>query len=488
MADSFCEIGGYTELYVKILLLEELMETTRKNIEKLMEESRQEGTADDLKEAARDNNEKLEDLSQNFLEFKRDFVYQAPGPSELEPYRKRFQEFSDDLNGIDQRVRGNLLVLEVIQEPTEVNEAEEEHHRSPDLLETKEPQASSDAAGQAVFGNLGGNTLLQPDGQAMEKFYHKKIQEKAPASRYGKQPSPPKNPTRKLSLAAAAAEVRIEGKKKMQPFNLLPSGANWNLCDTIMDTYGFVLKEAQEIEMQVAKAFTQNPYQGIGSSIGERLLDWKGVWKVKETLQESKSKSERVQSLIPGLLKIWIFRVENQMYNLVLYLRSIMSGYQAAMAKFQQLRNSCGEHKRRNNGKVPIIVHRIVGLLEMQVPGGQSELNRYQQEALYKNCGFDRVIGSFHLMILRLTFVLDVSGDANNTRRISPNVVERCEQELGKLEGELNGIERRIMEGKENVQKKRKREDEVGGNGSGRGTGSLKMGEKGRGKMVWRDY
>ncbi|GLT67376.1 hypothetical protein SLA2020_408520 [Shorea laevis] len=457
MADSGAKKCAYDEIYNKILDLRELMETTRKNIVKLMEDSLKEGMADDPDDIAVTEHKKFEHFHQRFRMFERDCVNLVRNPSELDSYHKRFQEFAQELNKIDKEVSECLQLLEDIEEEAE------EQDQSPDHLGTKELQASSDAAGHTMFGNLEGKILPQSDIQAMEKFYDKKSREKPP--------SPPKNPTPKLS-PEAVAEVSTKGKKKMEVFNLLPIGTNWNLCDVIMHMYGFERPESQKIEMYIDKALTQNPYHGIGSSKGERILDWGSVSKAKQVLQESKAKIERLQNMIPGLFKIWVLRVENQMYSLVLYLRCIMSGYEPAMAKFQELRTSLGTYRQRNIGRVPIVAHRILKLLEMQVPEEQSELNRDQQEELYRDCGFDQVIGSIQKMILLCKSLLVVSGVASHAIRMSAYELERSEQVLRGAEEELNGMERRIMKARKNVQKKRKRVDEDGGNGSGTGTGT----------------
>ncbi|GLT97092.1 hypothetical protein SLE2022_146770 [Rubroshorea leprosula] len=455
MANSGSKKGAYDEMYDKILDLRGLMETTRKNIVKLMEDSLKEGMEDDPEDIAANEHEKFEDFHRRFRAFERDCVNLVRNPSELDSYHKRFQEFSQELNKIDKQVREYLQLIEDIEEEAE------EQNQSPIHLETKELQASSDAAGHTMFGNLEGKILPQSDMQAMEKFYDKKHGEKPP--------SLPKNPTPKLS-PEAAAEVSTEGKKKMEVFNLLPIGTNWNLCTVIMHMYGFERTESQKIEMYIDKAFIRNPYHGIGSSEGRRILDWRSVSKAKEVLQESKAKIQRLQNMIPGLFKIWLLRVENQMYSLVLYLRCIMSGYEPAMAKFQELRTSLEICRQRNIGRVPIVAHRILKLLEMQVPEEQSELNRDQQEALYRDCGFDQVIGSIQKMILLCKSLLMVSRGASHATRISAYELERSEQLLRKAEEELNGMERRLMKARKNVQKKRRREDEDGGNESRTGT------------------
>ncbi|GLT67375.1 hypothetical protein SLA2020_396890 [Shorea laevis] len=458
MANSGRKKDAYDEMFDKILDLRELMETTRKNIQTLMEGILEEGMEDDLEDIAVNEHEKFEDFRYRFRVFERDCINLVRNPSEYDSFHKRFQEFEQELNKIDQEVSEYLQLLE------DSEEEEEEQDQSPDHLEIEQLQASSDATGHTMFGNLEGKILSQSDMQAMEKFYDKKLREKPPP--------PPKYPTPKLS-PEAVAEVSTEGKKKMEVFNLLPIGTNWNLCDVIMHVYGFERTESHKIEMHIDKAFTQNPYHGIGSSKGERILDWGAVSKAKEVLQESKAKIQRHQNMIPGLFKIWIFRVENQMYNLVLYLRCFMSGYEPAMAKFQELRTSLAIYRKRNIGRVPIVAHRILKLLEMQVPEEeQSELNRDQQEELYRDCGFDQVIGSIQKMILLCKSLLVVSGVAYRARRISANELERSEQLLGEAEEELKGMERRIMEARKNVQKKRKREDEDGGTATGTATAS----------------
>lgn len=276
--------------------------------------------------------------------------------------------------------------------------------------------------------------------------------------------------------------------KEMQPIGATKSDANssgndrnWSLSDVMIRLYGFSPEEAEGKELKIATESKNNKpildSRLLFSSSESQILNWKGL--------------EFLKSVIPGNegehlknLRDRIFQLESAIYDLVLYLHSLMFGNEEGSEKLQNLRNSLRELKQNEDGMVPTVVYRILFLLEMQplVEGssGSSSGNGIgaQQAALYEKMDFNQMVDSIREMIMHLWGLLRRS-DIPTAKTITPDVLGECDKGLLEVEGELRKIEGRIKEAKCDVLRKRKKEDEVGS--------SSGISDKAKGKRVKMD-
>ncbi|GLT85733.1 hypothetical protein SLE2022_039120 [Rubroshorea leprosula] len=415
--------GDVSKPYAKVLDLQEQITATEQNVKKLMEELKK---MEDLHKEAKDASTEFEELKKRIQESTTAFFPsgdQSLDPPMLETFQQWNLDFALELKAIDQRV--------------------------------------------------------------------KNVQESIAPSRQGTPPPPPEKEELTLSPATAS---KIAAMELTEAINQQVSGTNRSLSDIVIGVYGFQSSQADEIEMEVARialnwkgqAARTSSGTGSDSTIEEMKLNWKGVGEAEKVLQCLKSENKEIHHEIPAALRFWIYCVEAQIYNLVRYLRSMMSSNEEAWERLQHLRSALGELRQSNDGMVPIMVHKIFALLETQAPEEESGFNREQQATLYRDMSFDKMIDSVHELIFHIRLTLIVSG-ISNAKEVSPSTLEICEQALIKAEEELKRIEERITEGRTYVPQKRKREDEEGPSGGGNGSGNLEMSEDAKGKRVRRE-
>ncbi|GLT85734.1 hypothetical protein SLE2022_039130 [Rubroshorea leprosula] len=276
--------------------------------------------------------------------------------------------------------------------------------------------------------------------------------------------------------------------KEMQPIGATKSDTNssgndqnWSGSNVMIRLYGFSPEEAEQKEINIAieskidKPNLDSRLLFCSSESG--ILNWRGLEILKSVIPTNEG--EHLKNLRDRILQL-----ETAIYDLVLYLHSLMYGNEEASEKLQNLRNSLRELKQNMNGMVPTVVYRILFLLEMQprVEGssGSSSGNGIGalQAALYEKMDFNQMVDSIREMIMHLWGVLERSGIPTG-KTITPDVLGECDKGWLEAEDELRKIEVRIKEAKWDVLRKRKSEDEVGS--------SSGISDKAKGKRVKMD-
>ncbi|EXB58307.1 hypothetical protein L484_015641 [Morus notabilis] len=224
----------------------------------------------------------------------------------------------------------------------------------------------------------------------------------------------------------------------------------WSLTIVMMKMYGFTLdraKKEEEVIRNLKEAFcfaskrhrylTKKNF--INEVLGEKKSKLEGLLQALKVIKKSSEIDEEVCEA-KELIMEWLYQIEREIFFLVNDLHFLMStcGDKEAEAKFRaHFRSKLARLKRRKHGRVPVVVYRILALLEGKMEGKERGIGRYKDEnekEMLFNVG--DVMNRLYKMILCLTSVLNDNSTPSNSGMSKKEellayaeIVERCDEE-----------------------------------------------------------
>ena len=226
----------------------------------------------------------------------------------------------------------------------------------------------------------------------------------------------------------------------------------WSLTKVMPKMYGFTLdkakKEEQLIEnLKKASCLASKKNNNltkknfINEVLGRKKSKLQGLLRaVKAIKKSSESDQERCES--KELIIEWLYQIEREIFFLVSDLHLLVSIHDdnVAEAKLRSyFRSKLARLKRRRHGRVPVVVYRILALLEGgKVANNGRGISRFRDESekLVMSFKIDIVVNRIYKMILCLRSVLNANstlssaGMSGKEKLVeSAEIVERCDVE-----------------------------------------------------------
>ncbi|GMN66911.1 hypothetical protein TIFTF001_036007 [Ficus carica] len=226
----------------------------------------------------------------------------------------------------------------------------------------------------------------------------------------------------------------------------------WSLTKVMTKMYGFTLDKAKKEEQLIEnlkkalclaskkhKNLTKKNF--INEVLGRKKSKLQDLLRaVKAIKKTSESDQERCES--KELIIEWLYQIEREIFFLVSDLHLLVSIHDdnVAEAKLQSyFRSKLARLKRHRRGRVPVLVYRILALLEGgKVADNGRGIGRFRDESekLVMSFKIDIVMNRIYKMILCLRSVLIAnstlsSGGTSKKEKLveSAEIVERCDVE-----------------------------------------------------------
>ncbi|PON80831.1 hypothetical protein TorRG33x02_233270 [Trema orientale] len=211
----------------------------------------------------------------------------------------------------------------------------------------------------------------------------------------------------------------------------------WSLTEVMLQMYGFKLDRAKKEEQVVrhlkgALLSASKKHRDLTKNnlINELLRQKRNklavLMEAIEAIKKSSEFDEEVQEAEKLMLE-WLYQIEREIFFLVNDLVHIVLTYdQVVVAAFRKdFRSKLEVLKRRQHGRVPVVVYRILSLLEGEVMEG-SMVEEGKGLILLKQIHVGQFMDQLYKMILLLTSVLNANSSVSSLSMYKKEALLEC--------------------------------------------------------------